>query len=63
MTVTLTAGWWLLPVFASIAAIWWMINQDYRGDYNFNAVFTVPMAGMMICAAWALYFGIGWALS
>lgn len=63
MEVTLTIGWWLLPAFVSITAIWWMLRQDYGGNYNFTALFTVPMAGFVIMTAWAIYFAIGWALS
>ena len=63
MNITITAGWWLLPLFVSIGAIWWCSRQDYHGDYNFNAVFTVPMTGMVICASWMIYFAAGWALA
>lgn len=63
MTFSITLGWWLIPLAVSIAAVWWCSAQDYRGDYNFNAVFTVPVTALVICFSWMLYFGIGWALS
>lgn len=63
MSMTITLGWWLIPALLSIAAIWWMFSQDYRGDYNFNAVFTVPVTGFAICLVWLIYTAIGWALA
>lgn len=63
MTFTIEFGWWIIPALLSIAALWWCSRQDYSGDYNFNAVFTVPVTGMAICFFWMVYFGIGWALS
>jgi len=47
----------------TIAALWWMFSQDYYGDYNFNAVFTVPVTGFAICLVWLIYTAIGWALA
>ena len=63
MSFTITAGWWLLPLAVSIAAVWWCERQDYSGDYNFTGVFTLPMTGFVICLSWMVYFGLGWALS
>ncbi len=63
MTFSITLGWWLIPLMATIAAIGWCAAQDYGGDYNFNAVFTVPVTAFVISASWMIYFGIGWALS
>jgi len=63
MTYTIILGWWLVPLAITIAAFWWCHSQDYRGSYNFNAMFTVPVTGLVICAAWMVYFAIGWALA
>lgn len=63
MSMTITLGWWLIPALLSIAPLWWMFSQDYRGDYNFNAVFTVPVTGFAICLVWLIYTAIGWALA
>ena len=63
MSMTITLGWWLIPTLLSIAALWCMFSQDYRGDYNFNAVITVPTTGFAICLVWLIYTAIGWALA
>lgn len=63
MSMTITLGWWIIPAILSIAAVWWMTSQDYRGSYNFTALFTVPMTGFAICLVWLIYSAIGWALS
>jgi hypothetical protein len=63
MSIQITLGWWLIPLAISIAAVWWLISQEYRGDYNFVGLFTVPMTAFVICLAWMVYFGIGWALA
>jgi hypothetical protein len=63
MAVTITLGWWLVPTFASIAAIWWAFAFDYRGDYNFAALFTFSVSGLMIAASWAIYFAVMYAVT
>lgn len=63
MEATITIGWWIIPAIVTVGAIVWFNSQDYRGDYNFNALFTAPVTAFVICAAWMIYFGIGWALS
>ncbi|MXO72892.1 hypothetical protein [Alteraurantiacibacter buctensis] len=63
MSATITLGLWIIPTIVSAFAMIWCSSQDYRGDYNFNALFFVPVTALIICAAWMIYFGIGWALS
>lgn len=63
MSMTITLGWWIIPAIITIAALWWMFSQDYRGDYNFNAVIIVPVTGFVICLTWLIYTAIGWALA
>ncbi len=63
MSMTITLGWWIIPALVTIAALWWLFSQDYRGDYNFNALVTVPLTGFVICLAWLIYAAIGWALA
>lgn len=63
MTMTITLGWWLIPLALTIAAMWWCASQDYNGDYNFNAVVTLPITGFVICFVWMIYFAAGWALA
>lgn len=63
MTFTIEQFWWLIPTVVSIAAIRWCARQDYRGDYNFTALFTIPVTAFVIAFAWMLYFGIGWVLA
>jgi hypothetical protein len=63
MTMQITLGWWLIPLAISITAVWWLGSQNYRGDYNFAALFTFPMTAFVICLAWMVYFAIGWALA
>lgn len=63
MSMTITLGWWIIPALISIAAVWWMMSQDYGGDYNFNAVFTVPVTAFVICFVWLIYTAIGWGLA
>ncbi len=63
MSATITIGWWIVPAFISLLAVLWFNRQDYSGDYNFNAVITAPVAALVICFAWMVYFGIGWWLS
>lgn len=63
MTFTIEFGWWIIPALLTIAAVWWCGRQDYSGDYNPTALFTVPVTGLAICFAWMVYFGIGWALA
>lgn len=61
--MTITLGWWLIPAAITCLAVGWFSSQDYRGDYNFNALFTAPTAAFVICLAWMIYFAIGWALA
>lgn len=63
MSMTITLGWWIVPALLTIAALWWMASQDYRGDYNFTIVFTLPATGFAICFVWLVYTAIGWALA
>lgn len=49
---------WLIPALISIAAVVWCSTQNYAGDYNFNAVLTVPTTGFIICFAWMIYFAV-----
>lgn len=63
MTMTIVIGWWIIPALISVGAIVWFHSKDYSGSYNFNALFTAPVTAFFICAAWMIYFGIGWALS
>lgn len=61
--MTIVLGWWLVPLFISIASMWWCSKQDYGGQYNFTGLITVPVTGFVICAVWMVYFAIGWALA
>lgn len=63
MSMTITLGWWIIPAIISIAAIWWMMSQNYSGDYNFTAVITVPTTAFVICFVWLIYTAIGWGLA
>jgi len=63
MTFEITLGLWLIPAVLSIAALWWLFSQDYRGDYNFTALFTVPTTAFVICFVWMVYFGLAWAFT
>ena len=63
MTLSITLGWWIIPALISIAAVWWMESQNYRGDYNFTALITVPTTAFVICLVWLIYTAIGWSLA
>lgn len=63
MSMEIVIGWWIIPALLSIAAIWWTTTFNYRGDYNFTALFTYPVAALAMCFVWMIYFAIGWALA
>jgi hypothetical protein len=56
--VNLTIGLWIVPTLLSLASIWWCQSQNYSGDYNFTALFTVPVSALAICFVWMVYFGL-----
>ena len=39
--MTITIGAWIIPALLSALAILWCSRQNYRGDYNMTAVFTL----------------------
>ena len=55
--MTITLSWPLIAaIIATVMAISWCGRQDYRGAYNFTAIYTVPATAAMICFAWLIYF-------
>ncbi len=63
MSTTITIGAWIIPALLTVGAIIWCAKQDYRGDYNMTAVFTLPATAFLICFVWMVYFGLSWWLS
>ncbi len=65
MTFTLTAGWWLLPLAATIAAFWRASHLDRedtagRGDYGFAAFVSAIYYGCALILSLAAW--LAWAL-
>jgi len=50
-----TLGWWLIPLAVTVWLIHWCLKQDYSGDYNFMAMFTVPVTCAGVCFTWLIY--------
>lgn len=63
MNYSITLGWWIVPALITVWLLHWCGKQDYRGDYNFTALFTLPATGFGICLVWLIYTAIGWALA
>lgn len=66
MGITITIGWWLLPLALTIAA-WWptMRYKPSRGGYlpDVGGAILGLLSLAATCFIWMVYFGIGWALS
>ena len=56
--MTLVPISWLLiaACMSTVLAVVWCCRQDYSGDYNFTAIFTLPMAAAWIAVTWLIYF-------
>ena len=57
--MTLTIGWWALPTFITIAAIYVALREwpEQRGDYDFS-----PIIGIFFLAAALIVSLIAWLI-
>ena len=58
MNVTITFGWWLIPLAGTIAAYTWaaMKSEPGHGDYSISSgIFFYPLATIAALASWLIW--------
>lgn len=62
--MSITLGWWLIPVILTLAAWFPSVRHNYDGSgygIDVQALFLAGGAIFTTLAVWMVYFGIGWA--
>lgn len=69
MSITITLGWWMLPLAVSLIALGktlhYAANRKITGDYDFGVDVLLIAAVSLIVSlgAWTIYLGIKLALT
>jgi len=50
-------GIWIIPVFLTVGIwCWILLGFNYRGDYNFTPLYTMPLGAFLTSFVWMIYF-------
>lgn len=57
MTITITFGWWLLPLLITVVVpLYWLWDMDRRSDgWDFTPLYTAPFLVALILGSWLIW--------